>query len=217
MLRVSAKIFDPLGLLSPFSIYIKIIFQQLCLDRKGWDENFDGEYFRIWKNLDKELKTLNGIRVPRCCVTPGKPILYNELHGFSDASEKAYAAVVYLRTVYYDGETVTTRIVAAKNRVIPLKKQTIPRLELLGATILARLLSSVKSELEPIIGLSNTYHRVDSFTTLCWIKMSANGNNIYNIVLMKFTGFQIRAHGNFVQDLKIQLISRPDLWIRSIL
>ena len=78
--------------------------------------------------------------------------------------------MVYLRTVYSDGETVTTSIIAAKNRVAPLKKQTIPRLELLGATILARLLKSVKSELEPLINLSSSYHWVDSFTTLCWIK-----------------------------------------------
>ena len=74
---------------------------------------------------------------------------------------------MYLRTVYDDGKTITTSIIASKNRVAPLKKQTIPHLELLGATILVR---SVNSELKPIITLSGCYHWVDSFTTLCWIK-----------------------------------------------
>ena len=79
--------------------------------------------------------------------------------------------MVYLRTVYDDGKTITTSIIASKNSVAPLKKQTISHLKLLGATILAHLLHSVKSKLEPIITLSGCYHWVDSFTTtLCWIK-----------------------------------------------
>ena len=55
-----------------------------------------------------------------------------------DASECAYAAVMYLRTVYVDG-TVSISLIASKTRVSPVKKQSIPRLELLGALILARL------------------------------------------------------------------------------
>ena len=88
------------------------------------DENLEGENLRIWKYLDKELETLNCIKVPRCYVSPGQSILHHELHGFSDASEKVYAAVVYLRIVYSDGETVTTFIIAAKNRVVALLKNT---------------------------------------------------------------------------------------------
>ena len=45
LLRVSAKIFDPLGLLSPFSICIKMMFQKLCLCKKKWDENLEGGTF----------------------------------------------------------------------------------------------------------------------------------------------------------------------------
>ena len=38
LLRVSAKIFDPLGFLSPFTVSTKILFQRLCLDKVKWDE-----------------------------------------------------------------------------------------------------------------------------------------------------------------------------------
>ena len=49
-----------------------------------------------------------------------------ELHGFADASEKAYAAIVYLRVVYETGKT-KIKFVAAKAKVCLITKQSIPR------------------------------------------------------------------------------------------
>ena len=63
-----------------------------------------------------------------------KPVC-RQLHGFGDASEQAIAAVVYLRTVYEAGD-VDVRLIASKTKRAPLKKQSIPRLELIGAYIL---------------------------------------------------------------------------------
>ena len=88
-----------------------------------------------------------------------------QLHGFSDASERAYAAVVYVGSTYSDGE-VEVRLVASKSRVAPIKRQTIPGLELFGASILARLVNKLKSfgtEFPTVLW-------TDSMTTLCWIK-----------------------------------------------
>ena len=63
-----------------------------------------------------------------------KPVC-RQLHGFSDVSEQAIAAVVYLRTVYEAGD-VDVRLIASKTKLAPLKKHSIPRLELIGAYIL---------------------------------------------------------------------------------
>ena len=60
-----------------------------------------------------------------------------QIHGLSDASEKAYAAVVYLRTEYED-HYIKSNIISSKTRIAPIRKQSIPGLELLRATILAR-------------------------------------------------------------------------------
>lgn len=88
-----------------------------------------------------------------------------QLHGFSDTSECAYATVVYIRSTYSDGQ-VEVRLVASKSRVAPIKRQTIPRLELFGALILAHLVNKLKS-----LGIeSPTVLWTDSMTTLCWIK-----------------------------------------------
>ena len=85
-----------------------------------------------------------------------------QLHGFSDASEQAFAAAINFRAAYSDG-TVTTRLVAAKTRVTPMKKQSIPRLELLGALILARLANAIETALASvdILGRLNDYLVLD--------------------------------------------------------
>ena len=70
-------------------------------------------------------------------------IAFKQLHGFSDASERAYAGVVYLRLVDTNGR-IHTSFVIAKTKVAPIKKLTIPRLELCGARLLAQLLHHCK-------------------------------------------------------------------------
>jgi hypothetical protein len=68
-----------------------------------------------------------------------------EMHGFSDASEVAYGACIYIRTVDIQGK-VTTRLLSSKSRVASLKKLSIPRLELCAATLLANMyIGSVKA------------------------------------------------------------------------
>jgi len=91
---------------------------------------------------------------------------FSALHGFSDASEHAYAAVLYLRNVYTDG-TISVSLIASKTQVTPVKKQLIPCLKLLGALILARLADAVLGKLP--VQLAATYW-VDSTAALVWIK-----------------------------------------------
>jgi hypothetical protein len=96
-------------------------------------------------------------------------ITCQQIHGFSDASGKAYAAVVYLRTEYEDHH-VETNVIASKTRVAPIRKQSIPRLELLGATILARLVSTISKILWSRLVYPKIFMWTDSFTVLCWIQ-----------------------------------------------
>ena len=70
-----------------------------------------------------------------------------QLHGYSDASEAAYAGVVYLRGVDMKG-VAHVCLVLAKTKVAPVKRVMIPRLELCRALIVARLLKHVSSLLK---------------------------------------------------------------------
>ena len=85
-----------------------------------------------WKQLGNEFSLLSSIQIPQCLFLKNQTPIRYQLHGFSDVSERAYAAVIYLRIEYSQGDTVDVNLVASKARVSPIKKQTIPRLELLG-------------------------------------------------------------------------------------
>ena len=171
LLKVAAKVFDPLGCLSLFTIKLKVFFQELCIEKVPWDEPLSGDNLKRYDTLLSEANNIKGIKVPRSFVKPGERVKSVEIHAFSDASEQAYACVIYLRVLYESGE-VEIHFVASKAKVAPIKKQSIPRLELLGATLMSRLVDSVRKVLQeefPHTTLRQFYW-VDSMATLCWIK-----------------------------------------------
>jgi hypothetical protein len=92
-----------------------------------------------------------------------------ELVGFSDASPKAYSAVVFIRVT--DSENrVSSSLVCAKTRVAPVKAITIPRLELLGAELLVKLFTRVRALLKVNGPIENSYAFCDSQIVLAWIR-----------------------------------------------
>ena len=86
---------------------------------------------------------------------------------FCDASQKAYAAVVYMQAER--GNVIHTQFMCSKTRVAPVKKMTIPRLELLSALLLARLISTVQRALEPELQMEDSRCYTDSTVALFWI------------------------------------------------
>jgi hypothetical protein len=89
------------------------------------------------------------------------------LHGFADASVKAYCAVVYFVSELCGAYNI--ELLTSKTRVAPNKNHTIPRLELMSGRILAQLMSSVKHVLGSEVEIIETYFWLDSKTALCWI------------------------------------------------
>ena len=89
-----------------------------------------------------------------------------QLHGYSDASEEAYAGVVYLRLEDPAGN-VHTEIVISKTRVAPIKHLSIPRLELCGAQLLTKLLCHAKKILN--IPVTSVFAWTDSTIVLGWL------------------------------------------------
>ncbi|XP_028164080.1 uncharacterized protein LOC114355439 [Ostrinia furnacalis] len=140
ILSKSAKLFDPLGLLSPCTIIPKIILQKLWQSKLDWDDPVDNSLLKEWNTFAENLKSLTELAIPRCTIICN-PIKI-ELHAFSDASQLAYASSIYLRSIDASGH-VLVRLLCAKTKVAPLKAATIPRLELCGALLSARLSAKV--------------------------------------------------------------------------
>lgn len=96
LLSEAAQLFDPLGWLAPVIVCAKLLIQSTWLQRIDWDTPLREEEANAWTQLRKELPFIQSIHVPRW-IHSDIPEASLELHGFADASERAYAAVAYLR------------------------------------------------------------------------------------------------------------------------
>ncbi|XP_061711557.1 uncharacterized protein LOC133520879 [Cydia pomonella] len=167
MLSIISQIYDPLGLLSPAVIISKILLQKLWLSRIDWDTPVPEDIKSMWNNFINTLSRLNDLRIPR--HVSGVHTGHTELHIFSDASLHAYGACAYIRT-YDEGSDVTVRLLCAKSKVSPLKSLTIPKLELSGALVAAKLYKKITDSLRLVF--TKVYFWCDSTIVISWLGMS---------------------------------------------
>ncbi|XP_065072517.1 uncharacterized protein LOC135696908 [Ochlerotatus camptorhynchus] len=166
------RLFDPLGFLGPVITAAKLVMQNIWRLGLNWDEELPEELLQEWTTFRQQLPVVNAMHKQRC-VIPENAVRI-ELHGFSDASMRAYGAVMYTRCVTADG-TISVNLVASKSRVAPLKPMTIPRLELCGAKLLADLTTKVVASMR--IHFDDVKLWCDSSIVLCWLKKSPSALN----------------------------------------
>ena len=166
VISVIGKFYDPLGYLSLTTISFKIYMQDLFRSKLGWDERLTGD--TKWIKLVDQLRSGPPLTLPRCSLSgPVNSSVQYRLYGFCDASNMAYAAVVCLGEEGEHGTSLS--FIVAKTRAAPIKPQTIPRLELLSALLLTRLISTVRESLRTRLPLLPPKCFTDSRVTLCWI------------------------------------------------
>ena len=172
ILKVLSMFYDPIGVIQPIIVNLKLIFQEICRikPKLNWDDLVPDELKVLWENSIEFMSKVGKIELPRKIIDFSSPMKCIELHGFSDASLKGYGACVYIRSVTENNE-VSVNLVAAKSRVAPIKGgMTIPKLELMGNLVLSRLMQSVKNALEKIFQFSNVLYWTDSKVSLSWIR-----------------------------------------------
>ncbi|XP_025158151.1 uncharacterized protein LOC112589369 [Harpegnathos saltator] len=155
ILSTIAKLYDPLGWVTPITISAKIFMQHLWRRQLEWDDPIPEMLASRWRAIFSNLSALDGLRIPRWTGF-GRDIRRTELHGFADASNSAYSAVVYLRLTTHSGQVIIT-LLTGKSRVAPLQPMSIPRLELSAAVLLSRLVEFVR-----------TAGGYDNATCCCW-------------------------------------------------
>ncbi|XP_028173753.1 uncharacterized protein LOC114362514 [Ostrinia furnacalis] len=159
------RLYDPLGWISPCIVTAKIFIQKLWISGFDWDDKLPESLLQEWELYRRELATLVDFHLPRWVHRADSDVQV-ELHGFSDASTAAYAAVVYIRCISKDG-SITSHLITAKTKVAPIKQVSIPRLELCGAVLVTKLLREVAGVLN--IDKSKLHAWTDSTIVLAWL------------------------------------------------
>ena len=139
ILSVVSSVYDPLGMAAPVILNGKMIVQDLCHLKLGWDDCIPDDVSTRWQQWLQTLPRLNDFVIPRCYVPEDFGVLFSvELHHFADACEFGYGCVSYLRFTNQLGWVFCT-FAFGKSRVAPLKQMTIPRMELVAAVLAARV------------------------------------------------------------------------------
>lgn len=159
---IQARIFDPLGLVSPFTLRAKLIIKEAHRQKIGWKELIPADIEHDWSDWLSQLPALAKVTFDRKVRLKED----TELHVFTDASRKGMGVSVYLRNRIGDGAW-EARLFAAKSKVAPMKEETIPRLELSAALIGARL--AVKIAAEFGITHNHIFCWSDSQIVLYWL------------------------------------------------
>ena len=143
-----SSIYDPLGFGAPFLLKGKQILQKLCDQGLKWDEELSKETAVEWIKWKDKLSDLESVYIKRCFIPPTfRKIKDCSLHYFSDACEKGYGQVTYLCAVDESGK-VNCSLVMGKARIAPLKYITIPRMELVAATLSVKISVMLRKEFQ---------------------------------------------------------------------
>ncbi|XP_053989669.1 uncharacterized protein LOC128882122 [Hylaeus volcanicus] len=160
-----AHLFDPLGWLTPITVTAKILMQDLWILKCDWDAALPAEFQNRWLDYCNSLPSLPNLAINRWLGSSSASA--SQIHGFFDASSRAYATVVYVRIDEGNGR-FRVSLLAAKSKVAPVKTMSIPNLELCGTVLLTKLFLHVR-KLELLQNLL-VFAWSDSQIVLTWLK-----------------------------------------------
>ncbi|XP_043485178.1 uncharacterized protein LOC122513016 [Leptopilina heterotoma] len=165
ILSIISQVYDPLGLIGPFTVRSKLLLQFLWKLKVDWDIPIPDDLKEKWLSHCEQLNEINNIDIPRHVLVESPQTI--QIHRFSDASEVAYGACLYMRSINLDG-SVLVRLICARSRVAPLKSTSLPRLELCGALLLSTIFAKVTEALT--VNIDECFFWSDSTIALAWIK-----------------------------------------------
>lgn len=177
VLRVIMSVFDPLGLLSPFTLKSKILMQEIWRSGIYWDTKLRDDEYEAWREWVSKLDDARECTIPRCLTPKHDQGATAQLHVFCDASLVAYAAAAYARFIAMDG-SIRVALIMAKSRVAPLKPALdIPKLELQAALVGARLMKFIGEEID--FKVTERFMWTDNSAVLYWIRSEPRARKVF--------------------------------------
>ena len=141
ILKIAAGMYDSPGIVSPVLVSMKVLFQELSLNKVEWDEELKNDEKKWWVSWVEDLKGVGQISVARC--------VYRASHDQTNC--------------------FSVTLLTSKTRVAPLKTQMIPRPELMSGRVLAKLMETVQHALKEEDGIKGSCQWLDRKTALWWI------------------------------------------------
>ena len=185
VLSLVNSIYDPLGLAAPVLLEGRLLLQELVAMGKkttataplGWDDPLPEKLANRWQCWRNALPDLENVSVQRC-YHPGEfgAVTRAEIHAFSDASQRAIGAAVYLR-LFNIRDEVAVSLVFGQAKVAPINPVSIPRLELCGAVSAVQAVDKIAKELD--MAISEVVFYTDSKVVLGYIRNESRRFHIY--------------------------------------
>ena len=168
-----SSIFDRFGLLSPLTIRIKMVLQQIWKLGRKWDDLVPQELHNALQRVLSSYFAMPEIRIPKTVHNFSKTTS-SQLHIFVDASMAAMAAVACLRTTNSQATLPQAFFLMGKSKVAPIKKTSVSKMELEAAVIGVRLLQLIQREMTMTI--DQNFLLSDSQIVLDWIASNKKQN-----------------------------------------
>ena len=229
VLSCLAKIYDPLGLVSPMTLCGKFILRDLCERKLPWDTLIPADLEKSWKKWRFDLPEL--VTVKRTIAPFREAINSIQLHAFGDASSKGVCAAVYAVVSQKSG--TTQGLITSKSR-LSKKNLTIPRLELVAGHMAVNLAINVRDALQSCDPVLHCW--LDSTIALYWIqgsgeyrqfvanrvqKIQQNQGTVWRHVPTDQNPADLGSRGGTVSSTSLWMngppwLSNPDEWPQNL-
>ena len=161
---IVARVFDPLGLVTPITASLKLDLHDLCLRRLDWDDQIPEELLEVWVANMANIQDLRAVVFKRTVIPEDAADEKIDLLVAVDASQNLGVATIYGRVQRKCG-LYSCQLIMARSKIV--SNLTIPRAEMRSAVMGAVLSQVAKRNLGERLG--EVTYVTDSTICLHWI------------------------------------------------
>lgn len=147
ILSVVSSVYDPLGLLCPFVFPAKVIVQDLCRKKYGWDDELSPDDVVRWLQWLEDLPKVEQVKVRRCLSHP-TILKFQSTHCIIFVTPRRLVTVSLRMSGWNLQQSNLIVVLFLESRLSPIKSTTIPRLELMAAALAVKMDKMLHSELD---------------------------------------------------------------------
>ncbi|XP_047737076.1 uncharacterized protein LOC125178101 [Hyalella azteca] len=196
-----AKVFDPLGLVTPALVSSKIFLRKLWLAKYAWDDPLNEEHCQEWQTISSNVQQLTNFSFQRKTIDSDKEV---SLILFSDASQTSYGCAMYAVQQYDDH--CNSNLIFSKNKIAPIKSKSVPTLELLAVFLAFKCLFSILESEK--FKVSSVTFGIDAQIVLSWILTNkVKAKNVFARNRVKdISEFRVELEKKYGLDAKFRFI-----------